>query len=427
MARAAKREKGEILTRTEKWPLTLSDEQDRLILQISEGLRDYYNWALEVEKQQNIAFRAAQTFTDKPNVKRFFSEIDLYNIWKERRKADAADDQFRAQIPANWVLETFKSAVGAYKSFFALVRNGDPDARTPGPRPEWHFQAIPGCSAFSVKKDCLVLAPEIFPEMLSFPIPLVYQMRMLARSSRNAKFIISRDEPRLGRPGKFWISISYEILKPETLPFVPEEAVYIALGASSIGIVSPKGEEVIELWRSDKYWKPEIDTVGAFLKGRPRSDTRPALTKGSKTWCRLHRAHGRMNRIMARQQTQDRREVVALDLLGISNIEPEVETRLRGHGVHFVVTAYDVRSKEGRLADSERKERSGQLGLNWSAQNTGSIGYLERWLEAKAPEFGGTVLKHRLPPEVIPKNLPLGHENKIHMARILRDHFLSTQ
>lgn len=52
------REKRAILTRTEKWPLVLSEEQERLIMRVSDGLREYYNWALEQEKVAYEAYKA---------------------------------------------------------------------------------------------------------------------------------------------------------------------------------------------------------------------------------------------------------------------------------------------------------------------------------------------------------------------------------
>ena len=124
---------------------------------------------------------------------------------------------------------------------------------------------------------------------------------------------------------------------------------------------------------------------------------------------------------MARQQKQDRREVVAIDL-----VEQIVENIVSGHGVHFVVTDLEVRSKKGALADSSKKERGGSLGLNWMAQNTGTIAYLAQWLGQKAQEQGGTVRKHKLPYEALPRGLPEGHENKIKMAHALRNDFLTS-
>jgi len=544
MAKKAKRDKTEILTRTEKWGLMLYPSTEKLIVRTSDGLRDYCNWTLAIE-QQLYAIReqvrdipaepvcsiqkvkgegyvirgldAEQERTiecvadalmecylsptprteevhrmvrilfakrlqqkdgesDQKNTKRnpWTLPIDpqeLYLLWGPQRTADAQPlpdypgvaSQFRSKIPANWVLETLKSVVSAYKSFFALKKNADPDARTMRDRPEWRFQAISGCSAFSIKAGRIVLAPEIFGlETLSFPIPPKYQALKLGRLKRLTKFVIHRDEPDLRRPGHYTISVSYEIAKPETKPFVAEEAVFIALGASSIGIVSPKGDMIVKLWRPDKFWKPLIAELETYLGlrkksvARPFGNVRPALTRNSDQWRELRSSYVEMNGIMAAQETQNRREVVAVKALEhrkeftprelrfekrraarqsrgyvsmrVRNTD-EAEAlldRLLGHGVHFVVTTLDIRSKEGKLADASKEERGGPLGLNWAAQNTGAIGYLERWLEAKVPEFGGTVRKHKLPYEALPRNLSKGYENKIPIAKALRDDFLKS-
>ncbi len=426
MARNPKRTKDQMLQRTVKWPLKLSPEQEQLIVLISDGLRDYYNWALETERQSYDSYRdALKAAPDtKPNGKKFLTEIDLYTLYRAKRIEDATDSLFRAKVPANWVFETFKAAVAAYKSFFTLVKNGDHDARTPHTQEPWRFQAVPGCSAFSVKGDRVVLAPEIFgPDTLVFPIPEAYQAKMLARSVRNAKFVISRSEYDLRKRSIFSLSVSYELALPDPVPFVPEEAVYIALGASSIGVVSPHGDEVIPLWRADKHWKPLTDAVEASLKQNASlAEHERPLQKGSRKWNKLQAKRRTMFRIMGAQQKQNRREVVAIDL--VDNGERDAEDQLLGHGLHFVVTDMVLRSKDGKLADSSKEERGGSLGLNWSAQNTGSIGYLVDWLSEKVREYGGSVRKHKLLYTALPQGLGQGHENKILMAHALRDDFL---
>lgn len=414
MARMPKRDKSAILTRTERWELKLSPEQEKLIVKISDGLRDYYNYALQRELEANEAYQAVlkADSNTKPNQKRFLNEIDIYNLWKEVRQSDAANSLFRAKVPANWVLETFKAVIGAYKSFFTLVKNGDYDARPPKLAPEWLFQAIPGCSAFSVKNGEAVLAPEIFGrDTLVFKAPAVYQQMKLAKAVRIAKFIIKREPRDLRQPGRYWLSLSYETNMPETLPFVPEDAVYVALGASYIGVVSPSGNEIIPLWRSDKHWKPKTDSVGDSLGFKGSGTNLHPLIKGSKKWRKLHAKRRKMFDLMAKQQTQDRREVVKLDLI------------LR-HGVHFVITDLVVRSQEGKLADADQPERGGSLGLNWQAQNTGSIGYLADWLEEKVREYGGTARRFKLSPPFPSENA--ADEKKIPMARKLRDDFLTS-
>ncbi len=329
------------------------------------------------------------------------------------------------------------------------MKNGDQDAHPPGASPPSLFQVIPGCSSFSVKGNRVVLAPEIFgKDTLSFLIPGGFQTRMLERAIRIAKFEIFRRVQESSENGSFWISLSYEIETPEPVPFVPEDAVFIALGASSIGIISPKGEETIPLWRADTKWKPLTDALEASL-ARPKDApgyARP-LIKGSNRSERLKKKRRIIFRKMGAQQKQDRREVVAVDLVErdrgpkrLSKAERRFRTRhvqqenrnqdpairLLGHGVHFVVTELVIRSKEGKLADASKPERGGSLGANWSAQNTGSIGYLVQWLEGKVREYGGSVRKHSLPFEALPEPSTVNDEQKILMARALRDDFLKS-
>jgi putative transposase len=421
MAKAKGKDTKEVLYRTAKWELKASAEQAALLIRASDGLREIYNWGLaawmaEYEKyrQEKKADPEAKPATKLPSL---FDQINLLTtLGEEDRKAGLA----RGTLPRNWKEETLDALHGALGSFFALVKNGDRDARPPRPRSEKYFSAIPGRSGFALKKGRIVLAPNIFgADTLSFPIPARYQAAMLARATKLKKFVIARDERDLAKPGKLWVSVSYEIEKPEPRPFVSEEAVFVSLGASSVGVISPKGEEVLELWRSDKHWKPLADAAGSRCEGREAKAGPGIATRGSRKWRKRQAARAKMLRIMAAQQTQDRRELVAREL-----IEKVIDNLVTGHGVHFVVTDLVVRSKKGKLADGRKESRGGPLGLNWSAQNTGAIGYLAQWLEEKAAEHGGTVRKHRLPREALPADLPTGHANKLLIARALKDDFL---
>lgn len=408
-----------ILYRVVKFEVHPDEAQLAVLRKVSDNLWMIWNEALE-ERQKLFdtyiaplyeRLKEAAAKQDAPGIAEFRKELamahkehkitlfDQINALTPRRNADNAF----ARVPRNWQEETLDTLNAAFTSFMALRKNGDPKARIPRRRSEWDFCEIPGRFGFKVieGKEVALLCGNLSGETkFTFPIPEQYQQKQLARASVVKKFTLYRDEPDMRKPGRFWISLAYEIPKPQEKPFVPEEAVYVSLGASSIGIVSPNGEEVIELWRSDKHWKPMADTLDERMKRG---------NKGSRKWRKRHVAKLKMLRIMGAQQKQDRREIVALDLL-------------RRHGVHFVVSDLVIRSKKGKLADASKPERGGQLGLNWSAQNTGSIAYLVQWLEEKAKENGGTVRKHRLPPEQVPPGE--GHENKIPMARALRADFL---
>ncbi len=199
--------------------------------------------------------------------------------------------------------------------------------------------------------------------------------------------------------GRFFIRISYDFKKPGEKPFVPENAVYVALGSWDLGVVSPKGEALIPLGRPDVHWKPDIEEVTVC---------RDRCVEGSRNWHKRNCARQKKYRKLRLQQKQGRRETAALDLLR--------------HGVHFVISDLVVRSKKGKLADASKPERRGTFGANASAQNTGAIAALVQALDSKAKENGGSVRKHRLPRKLVPPGR--GHENKIPMARALRDDFL---
>lgn len=339
--------------------------------------------------------------------------ITLFDQIKALTPRRDADETFAA-VPRNWQEETLDMLEGDFKSFFALRRNGDWDARPPGPRKEGNFCEITGRMGFKgvigLEGAKFVLScRNISEDSFVFLIP-PYQAEKLAHRESVKKFTLFRDERDPKKPGRFWISLVYELKKPEERPFIPEDAVYLALGASYIGVLSPNGEEVIKFWRPDKHWQPRIEKVKERMKALPRN--------GSLKWQKQNSAKRTMEKIKSRQQRQNHREVVA-GLLGKDAAE-----RALGHGVHFIVSEMIVRSKEGKIADRSKKERGGVLGLNWSAQNTGSIAEFTAWLRIKAAERGGTVRTHRL--SYFPKSEGTGRENKIALARALRESFLST-
>ncbi len=381
MARQPKRKKEEMIQRTAKWPLSLSPEQEALIVKVSDGLREWYNWALDTEKSAYETHRAA--LKEDPEAKPKREDIPVRNRSlhpvRPLRGQDASDGLFRAKVPANWVLETFKAAVAGYKSFFALVKNGDPDARTPKSRDAGYFQAIPGCSAFSKKGNRMVLAPEIFgPDTLAFLIRRSTRRRCSRvrygwRSSSSAA--TSRAWPSQDASSFPYRTRSRFLSRSRSRRKKRRTSRSVPRASASFRRQARKSSP---LWRADAHWKPRTDAIQASL-GRPAGTPgHPrALKKGSLKWRKLEAKRRGMFRIMGEQQKIDRREVVAIELLDV------LDGIARGC-VHFVVTDLVVRSKEGKLADSSKEERGGNLGLNWAAQNTGTIAYLVQWLTEKA-------------------------------------------
>lgn len=385
--------------------------------------------AYRIERQRSLLAEKKQLFADHwPTL---FDQINSLT---------GMDDDSGAN--RNWHEETLDSLHGAYKSHINLKKKGDRDARPPGKRTEAFFYKIPGRSGWSeraIRQGTVILAREKFEDTLSFPIPPYQQSRLsrtrviqkviktkkgekMKEALAIKKFELYRDERDMAKPGRFWISIAYEISKPAEKKLDSGRTVYIALGASRMGIVCAKGEFCWNLPRPDFRWKPEIDAVHLRTR-QPYRQGQQCVKKGGKKWRRRMEAFHRMNAIMARQQKQHGQYEVVKRLMELSD---ELIGRLLELGNHFVVTDLKIRSKEGALADSSRKERGGApTGANWSAQNTGNIANLVAKLEEKAKERGGCVRRRNAPfLEPHERKLPQDRR-KILIARKLREEFLA--
>lgn len=394
-------------------------------------------------------------------------------------------------MPYSVAHQTLVELHGTIKSFEQLRKKGDPDAKPPRPKEEEKFFCeISGRSGFQIdlEKATITLSFGKNQPKMTFRIP-TYQRNLLQEAQRGkaervaktvaeierkiaqleataksecesedlenlreqlgwlqgdavrqiAKdYTITRQPRDMSQPGRFLIALAFDVAKPKTKEFVPEEAVFVALGSTKIGVVFPpqhrervkleptytpkkkpkryrqshkqrkhnrlvrqlqKGEMEIPLGRPDMHWQPEIESIKTRME---------KVAKESAEWKRLNETRGRLERLKSKQQKKDRQEVVQ---------------RLLQLGTHFVVTDLVIRSKEGRLADGTKPERGGPLGLNWGAQNTGAFAALVAQLVQKSAEKGGTVRKHPMPPS------PTSGErmDKIQAAHLLRKDFLSSQ
>jgi hypothetical protein len=382
------------------WNEALAERQSRF----DEHLKPLYQSLKEAvtsgDKELESAIRARIKFTHKKHRITFFDQCKALTGWR-------GEDEELSRVPQKWQEETLKILNGAFTSFVSLRAKGDRDARPPAPRAEDNFSEIQGRYGFKLEtlRGNLVvrlLLKKLAPELsFTFPIP-DYQAGKLREAVRVRKFTLFRSSEKRGVE-RYWVSLAYEIPQPEIQECRPNKIVFVALGASSLGVVWPDGEKVVKLWRPDKMWKPKIDAVTERVR---------RAKPGSRASLRRREARKVMFRKTARQQTQNHREVVK-GLLGL--------------GVHFVVTDIVIRSKEGRLADKSKPERGGAPdGLNWSAQNTGSMANLVAWLKVKASEKGGSVKRFRLTFSGARPPVGRGHSNKLAMARQLKTEFLAS-
>lgn len=413
-----------VLVRALKFEIEPQGNDLKALQTVSQNMRLVWNEALEVRNQvfrEHYAplyeeLKLAGSDAEKKEIKRRLKEafakrqVHKFDQIKALAPRRAGDALFRA-VPRDWQMRTLLMLDGAFSSFLALRKNGDKDARQPREKDEGFFSEIYGGEGFAIEdvgeKKFLLLRPGSVGAHMRFEIP-GYQSGKLREAEGLGNFAVKqftlcRTPRKLSEPGRYYVSLVYEYVRPEVEPDIPDSRVYIAVGASSLGVHSPQGVEVLELWRPDKYWKPKIEAVEARMK---------PLLKGSRKHKKLAEARRKMFDILAKQQRQHHAEVVQ---------------RLLKLGVHFVVTEHVVRSKDGCLADHGDAERRGSLGLNWAAQNTGNIAAFVAQLQVKVSEHGGSVTKYKLPLTDVPRFQGEGHHNKKAMVYSLRESYMRSQ
>jgi hypothetical protein len=452
MARKSAEERG-VIPRVVKFEIFPTPEQAQVLSKVNENLLEVWNTG-HAERQEvfdahfaplyeelkalGIKARAGEDVSEEEKeVKarlrkatkdnRIITDFDQINALTAKREAD---NEF-ANFPRNWQEQTLIVLYGGLKSFMKLRKQRDLDAKPPRARVPGFIYEIYGRSGFRVdstdevaeyrkgrnkgrkvrikeiKLSCKKVAGGV---NLVFPLPR-YQSDILCKAEESGKFALKqftlrRDERDRAKPGRYWISIAYEYARPDQVKDSVDRLVFVSLSASYVGIVSPKGEEVVELWRPDIHWKPKIDAVIDRMKN---------CKENSAKWRKRNKAKRIMQVIMAQQQKQNQREVPVKAILP--------------HGVHIVVQDIVVRSKAGKLADSSKKERGGSpLGLNWGAQNTGSFARLVAQLDEKVKERGGSLRRHSIPIEE-PDPLAVEDVQKrmaLSSARTLRKSYLQS-
>lgn len=359
-----------------------------------------------IENQQSLFRKRKEAFQAHRDKLTFYGQVTNFLTPRRTMESQVYDEEFVTML-RTWQEETLDSVDADFKSFFKLRKNGDVNAKPPQGRREGYWCKIPGRSGFKVEGENIIISLGELGNPLVFKVP-AFQLERLSAFPRKAqkKFELYRDERDPEKSGRYWMSIAYDTPKPQTKPILPGNTVYLAIGASRMGIVSYKGEFCINLPRPDYHWKGK----GMIPEVEERMEK---CVKGSRKWKRRAIARAKMFAKLGHQQKQSQYETISQKLLC--------------HGIHFVVTELVVRQgKPGALADASKEERGGApFGPNWSAQNTGNIARLVQKLTRKAQELGGIVVKLK-PPELSleERQLP-DDQRKVVLARKLREKFLA--
>ncbi|TQD29231.1 RNA-guided endonuclease TnpB family protein [Methanolobus vulcani] len=251
---------------TKKYKIHPTEEQTDTLWYISEQCRFLYNHALAERKESWEKSSISITYNKQQN-----DLPELKEINPDLKK------------PYSKTLQgVLKKLDGGYKSFFALWKNGDKDARPPNFRGKKYFFTIPyNQSGFKISDNVVTFSHKCNDVELSFEIEESLQEMKIKQ------FEIFNDNPYKAM-GDFYISVSFEIESTKKY-YDNNKYQAIDLGISKTVTAINTDCKFFEAVnpRPDKYWNSKIDKIHSRLD---------RCKKGSRRWKRLHASKRRMEK-----------------------------------------------------------------------------------------------------------------------------------
>ena len=345
---------------TKKIGIYPTSEQEKVLLDLSEKCRLIYNFAL-AERVRNW-----EENRDKPREERTY-----ITYVKQQNDLPAIKEQYPDY---KWNYSkvyqgTLRKLDEAYASFFALVDNGDTDARPPRFRGKRHFMTI--CynqSGFKIdwtRKSIVFSHKHPSKVKLSFDLPWLPDD--ITKDTTIKQVEIDRDEK-----GQYFACIQIEIEEPEHV----DNGLYQAIDLGIMNIVTAvnmHGQFVqIKNRRADLYWKDKNEEVQA---------KRDHCKKSSNKWHFYDHELKKQKRKLANQM-KDFQHVVS----------KRVVENTRANTI--VIGDLDVKRMARKKEDTgDPRRNKANKTLNHSVQNTGSMGRFSRFLTYKARQAGKRVIE----------------------------------
>ncbi|MFX0103787.1 MAG: RNA-guided endonuclease InsQ/TnpB family protein, partial [Candidatus Hodarchaeota archaeon] len=259
---------------------------------------------------------------------------------------------------------TLRKLDEAYKSFFALWKKGDKNARPPRYKGKAHFTTM--CfnqSGFKIEGNTIIFSHK-------------------HPSKVKLEFYISDNRPRLGKvkqvelfrdnKKRWFVSINQNVEIP---PYIDNDLFQtFDLGIAKIASgVNIHGKFIqFENKRPDKYWKPMIEEV---------QSKRDHCKKGSRRWHRYNKKLAKMKSKLAAQM-KDYQHWVSRWIID--------HTRANT----IIIGNLNVKEMARKKPDTGNPQKNkANKTLNHSLQNTGSMGRFATFLEYKAKLAGKRVVK----------------------------------
>lgn len=340
------------------WELPLTNDQQRLLMTLSEAHRVLWNVANEYVRENRRAyinqFHKNELLEKNARLRPLVQEFDLLYQYKDIGKFPEL-----AVLNVASAQTTMERCVGMWQSYLGNRKSGDYTAREPGFASEKFFTVMSWKAPQLYLTERGVKLPQNSGSELVITIPNHAKILHEA-GNKLKKLTVTRCERDLEKPSLYKFSATYEFPKPASRPI--EKFMGIDLGAGDIGYYSETASGTIPCRRPDKYWTEKIsDVEKRMIK----------CVKGSRRYSDLVEARKTMFKKMGNQQ-----------------LDFERKTALR---IVQMADCFFIGVTSIRLGLAKTKTNSGKV--HRGVQNTGLMARLPDLIRQKAVEFGKRVIE----------------------------------
>ncbi len=344
-----KKQKTELLHRTFKCKVDLSDEAKSIFEQVSITMVILWNMAHD----QIVQWMSENK--DKPKDERKAVNTFALNYWLTPVRASNREID---RVSSDICQQVLKILMGGFESFWALKKNNDPKARWPKKKgseekPFQGFLTIAWQTAKLSRDGTQILLPSLDKKRVVIELP-----KYLRESIQNK--LVKYVKMYKNQKGEFWLSL----VCVSKLPQLRTEGIVRAVdfGAGHVAVSDSDGSEfLIVTRREDKWVRQQVRSIENRTRLRK---------KGSRGYKKLMDAR---RGIFARSENQhvDHQRKIAHAIC-----EEKVRCLVIGK----------PKTRIG-LAQSDSGDQ------NWGVQNTGYMGRLMLFIKEKAKERGIEVIE----------------------------------
>ncbi|MHA1123809.1 MAG: RNA-guided endonuclease InsQ/TnpB family protein [Candidatus Heimdallarchaeota archaeon] len=353
---------------TEKKPLQLTTkvkiaptkEQKEVLWTLSENCRLIYYFANRERKDW------WEKNKDLPKKKRDKESKPTY--YKQSAQLPKLKEQYPRykQNYSKTLQDTLRQLEADYKSFHALGKNGDKDARPPGFKGKQYFTTMHyNQKGFKIAGNKIAFT-HFYPAKKAEKEDLTFEIQgKLTFENKKVKQVTIY---QVHKTKEFYLSIIYEENTPEYF----DNGIYQTIDLGLMNIVaavnSHEGKTItIKNKRVEKYWQPKIEEI---------QSKRDHCKKYSNRW---HRYNDKMWKMIRKQANQKK------------DFQHKVSKKIVENTKANTIIIGDLNVKA--MSESKKNDKKNDKSRHRNMQSSGSIGRFAGFLTYKAEKAGKKVIR----------------------------------